>query len=59
MLFSTVKIKCIKHTKKDVNDRSTKHQVYFGINHATSVLISTVVDIIFAIFKQCVGVLDY
>ena len=35
---------CIKHTRKSVNARSTKQ---FGINHATSVLISTLVDIMF------------
>ena len=26
--------KCIKHTRKKVNAGSTKHPVYFGINHA-------------------------
>ena len=48
----TVKIKCIKHTRKTVNARSTQHQIHLGLNHVTSVLISTLVDIIFAIFKN-------
>ena len=47
-----MKIKCIKHTKKGVDATSTKHQVHFVINHATSVLMSTLVDIISATFKQ-------
>ena len=52
MLLSTVKNKCIKHTRKPVNARSTQHQIHLYINHATSVLISTLVEIIFAIFKK-------
>ena len=45
------KIKCIKHTKKNVNAGSTQNQVHSGINNATSVL-STLVDKMFAIFKK-------
>ena len=52
MQLPTVKIKCIKHTRKPVWARSTKHQVHLGINHATSVLINTLVDIMFAVFKK-------
>ena len=51
--------KCIKHTRKKVNARSTKHQVNFGINCAISILISTLIDIIFVIFKNDIGILDY
>ena len=47
----------MKHTRKPVNARSTKHGVHFGINHATSVLISTLVDIMFSTFK--LQILDY
>ena len=50
---------CIKHTRKKVNARSTKHQVHFGINRAISILISTLIDIIFVIFKNDKGILDY
>ena len=52
MQLSTVNSKCIKHTRKSVNAISTKYQVHFGINHAISVLISTLVNIMFAIFKE-------
>ena len=45
--------------KKKVNARSTKHQIHFGINRAISILISTVIDIIFVFFKNDRGVLDY
>ena len=38
--------------KKKVIARSTKHQVHFSINHATSFLVSTLVDIIFVIFEK-------
>ena len=38
--------------KQKVNARSTKHQVHFGINRAISILISTLIDIIFVIFKK-------
>ena len=44
---------------KKVNVRSTKHQVQFGINPAISILISTLIDIIFVIFKNDKGILDY
>ena len=55
-----MKFKCIKHTRKPVNARSTQHQIHLGINHATSVLTSTLVDIIFAIFKKNeLEILDY
>ena len=55
-----MKIKCIKHRRKPFNARYTKHQVHLGINHATSVLISTLVDKIFAFFlKKDRGILDY
>ena len=50
--MSTVKVKCIEHTRKPVKARSTKHQVHLGINHATSILINTFVDIMYAIFKK-------
>ena len=52
MQSPTVKIKCFKHTRKPVEARSTKHQVHFGINHATFVLINTLIDIMFAVFKK-------
>ena len=39
--------------------RSTKHQVHFGINRAISILISTLIDIIFVNFKNDRGILDY
>ena len=39
--------------------KSTKHPVHFGINHAISILISTLIDIIFVIFKNDRGILDY
>ena len=45
--------------QEKVNARSTKHQVHFGINHAISILISTLIDIIFVIFKNDKGILDY
>ena len=45
--------------KKKVNTRSTKHQVHFGINRAISILIRTLIDIIFVIFKNDKGILDY
>ena len=46
--------------KKKVIARSTKHWVHFGINHITSVWVSTLVDIIFVIFgKNDIGILDY
>ena len=45
--------------QEKVNARSTKHQVHFGINRAISILISTLIDIIFVIFKNDKGILDY
>ena len=42
-----------------MNARSSKHQVHFSINHAISILISTLIDIIFVIFKNDRGILDY
>ena len=45
--------------KKKANARSTKHPVHFGINRAFSILISTLIDIIFVIFKNDRGTLDY
>ena len=51
--------KCIKHTRKKVNAIYTKYQVHFGINRAISILISTLIDIIFVIFKNDKGILDY
>ena len=48
-----------KAYKKKVNAKSTKHQVHFGINSAISILISTLIDIIFVIFKNDKGILDY
>ena len=47
-----------KAYKKKVNARSTKHPVHFGINRAISILISTLIDILFAIFKNNRGILD-
>ena len=48
-----MKIKCIKHIRKTVNARYTKHQLHLGLNHATFVLISTLADtIIFAVLKE-------
>ena len=38
---------CIKHTRKKVNARSTKHQVHFGINRAISILISTLISYLY------------
>ena len=40
------------YKKKKVNARSTKHHVHFGINHAISILIGTLIDIIFVILKK-------
>ena len=57
MQLSTVKVNLLSiHEKKA---RSTKHQVHFGVNHAISILISTLIDIIFVIFKHDRGILDY
>ena len=54
-----MKINVLSIQRKKVNARSTKHQVHFGINHAISILISTLIDIIFVIFKNDRGILDY
>ena len=43
MQLPTVKIKCIKHTRKPVLARSTTHQVHLGKDHATFVLINTLI----------------
>ena len=59
MYLLTVKINVLSIQEKKVNARSTKHQVHFGINHAISILISTLIDIIFVIFKNDKGILDY
>ena len=48
-----------KAYKKKVNARSTKHRVHFGINCAFSIMISTLIDIIFVLFKNGRGTLDY
>ena len=48
--------------QEKVNARSSKHQVHFGINHAISIMISTLIDIkyiIFVNFKNDRGILDY
>ena len=52
-----INVLCIQ--EKKVNARSTKHQVHFGINHAISILISTLIDIIFVIFKNDREILGY
>ena len=52
MLLPTVKVKCIEHTRKPVKARSTKHQEHLGINHATSVLINSLIDLMTAVFKK-------
>ena len=56
--MSTVKINVLSIQEKK-NARSTKHQVHFGINRAISILLSTLIDIIFVIFKNNRGILDY
>ena len=58
MQFPTMKINCIKHTRNPVKARSTKHQVHLGTNHATTVLINTLVYIVFAVFKNELEILD-
>ena len=45
--------------QEEKNARSSKHQVHFGINRAISILISTLIDIIFVNFKNDRGILDY
>ena len=46
-----MKINELSTQEKKVNARSTKHQVHFGINCAISVMISTLIDIIFVLLK--------
>ena len=47
-----MKINVLSIQEKKVNARFIKHQVHFGINRAISILISTLIDIIFVIFKN-------
>ena len=54
-----MKINVLSIQEKKINARSTKHQVHFGINQAIFILISTLIDIIFVIFKNDRGILDY
>ena len=54
-----MKINVLSIQEKKVNARSTKHQVHFGINHAISILISTLINIIFLIFKNDREILDF
>ena len=49
----------LAYKKKKGNARSTRHHVHFGINHAISILIGTLIDIIFVILKNERGILDY
>ena len=53
-----MKINVLSIQENKVNARSTKHPVHFDINHAISILISTLIDIIFLIFKNDRGILD-
>ena len=46
-----MKINVLSIQIKKVNARYTKHQVHFGINCAISVMISTLIDIIFVLLK--------
>ena len=54
-----MKINVLSIQEKKVNARSAKHQVHFGINSAISILISTLIYIIFVFFKNNRGILDY
>ena len=54
-----MKINLLSIQEKKVNARSTKHPVHLGIHHAISILISTLVDIMFLIFKNDRGILDF
>ena len=54
-----MKINVLSIQEKKVNARSTKRPVHFGINHAISILISTLIDIIFLIFKNDRGILGF
>ena len=53
--MSTVKINVLSIQEK----KSKNHQVHFGINPAISILISSLIDIIFVFFKNDRGILDY
>ena len=46
-----MKINVLSIQEKKVNAIYTKYQVHFGINRAISILISTLIDIIFVILK--------
>ena len=58
MLLPTVKIKCMKHTRKHIKARSTKHQVHLGINYSTSVLINTFVILCLQFLKDELEFID-
>ena len=47
-----MKINVLGIQGKKVNASSTKHQVHFGINRDISILINTLIDIIFVLFKN-------
>ena len=47
-----MKINVLSIQEKKVNARSTKDQVHFVINSAISILMSTLIDIIFVILKM-------
>ena len=47
-----MKINVLSIQGKKVNARSTKYHVHYGINHAISILIGTLIDIIFVILKN-------
>ena len=49
-----MKINVLSIEEKKVNARSTKHHVHFGINCAISILISTLIDIIFVNFLKTI-----
>ena len=53
-----MKINVLSTQETKVNARSTKHPVHFGINRSIFILISTLIDIIFVIFKNDKGILD-
>ena len=54
-----MKINVLSIQERNVNARSTKHQVHFGINRAISLLINTLIDIIFVMLKTIEEFLDY
>ena len=47
MYLPTVKINVLS-----IRENLFRHQVHLGINHVTSVLLNTLVDIMFAVFKK-------